>query len=101
MIQLHFNSLDEYESFFDKKSQEVTDGIVQAIQQAFLSKKKTAKLFEIEIEGAESVFEVSLSHKEWEKALTNALEHYQEWELADHAIDTYLLKKSIIECKEK
>jgi hypothetical protein len=54
-------------------------------------------LFEICIEGLENSFEISLPIKEWTTALENCLKHYQEWEMADEAIDTYLLIKSIKE----
>jgi hypothetical protein len=57
--------------------------------------KKTANLFEITFDESDSVFEISLSHKEWIIALENCLSHYEEWEMGDDAIDTFLLIKEI------
>jgi hypothetical protein len=40
-------------------------------------------------------FEISITTKEWITALENCLKHYEEWEMADDAIDTYLLLKEL------
>jgi hypothetical protein len=75
----------ELKSMFDQTSQ----------KEALEKKKKTAILFEREMEGMENVFEISLSSKEWGIALENCLRHYQEWEMADDAIDTWQLLQKI------
>jgi len=73
----------------------MTNNIQQGIKEAFDNKKKTAMLFEIQIEGLENSFEISLPIKEWIVALENCLKHYEEWEMSDEAIDTYLLIKEL------
>ena len=95
MKKLKIDSLEELENIFREKSEDMTTAIRDSIQEALEKKKKTAVLFEIEIEGMENVFEISLSSKEWSIALENCLRHYQEWEMADDAIDTWQLIQKI------
>jgi len=95
MKKLHIESLDELEAMFREKSVEMTDAIKQSIQEAYDGNKKTALLFEIQIEGVESAFEISITKKEWIIALENCLKHYEEWEHSDDAIDTFLLIKTL------
>jgi len=97
MRKLQVDSLEELERIFREKSVDMTNNIREGIEEAMSKKKKTAMLFEICIEGLENSFEISLPIKEWTTALENCLKHYQEWEMADEAIDTYLLIKSIKE----
>lgn len=95
MRKLEIESLDELESIFKHKSVDMTNNIRESIQEAFDNKKKTALLFEIEMEGMDTAFEISLTSKEWVTALENCLRHYEEWEMGDDAIDTYLLIKQL------
>ena len=69
--------------------------IREGIEDAMSRKKKTALLFEIEMDGMDTAFEISLTSKEWITALENCLRHYEEWEMGDEAIDTYLLIKQL------
>ena len=99
MRKLQIEDLQELEAIFRERSVDMTNNIREGIQEAFDNKKKTAMLFEICIEGLENSFEISLPIKEWATALENCLKHYQEWEMADEAIDTYLLIKQLKEKK--
>ena len=95
MKKLEIESLDELEAMFREKTIEMTDAIKESIQEAYDGNKKTALLFEIQIEGVESAFEISITKKEWIIALENCLRHYEEWEHSDDAIDTFLLLKTL------
>ena len=95
MRKLEIDSLEELESIFREKTVDMTNNIKEGIQEALNNKKKTAMLFEIFMEGMETSFEISLPRKEWIVALENCLKHYGEWEMADDAIDTYLLIKEL------
>ena len=95
MKKLHIDSLDELEAMFREKTVEMTDAIKESIQEAYDGNKKTALLFEIQIEGVDSAFEISITKKEWIIALENCLRHYEEWEHGDDAIDTFLLIKTL------
>lgn len=99
MRKLQIEDLHELEAIFRERSVDMTNNIREGIQEAFDRKKKTAMLFEIVVEGLENSFEISLPIKEWTTALENCLKHYQEWEMADEAIDTYLLIKQLKEKK--
>lgn len=95
MRKLQIESLDELESIFREKSVDMTNNIRDGIQEAFEKKKKTALLFEIELEGMDTSFEISLTSKEWVTALENCLRHYEEWGMSDDAIDTWQLIQKI------
>lgn len=95
MRKLQIESLEELEAIFRERSVDMTNNIREGIQEAFNKKKKTAILFEIEMDGMETSFEISLTSKEWLTALENCLRHYEEWEMGDEAIDTYLLIKEL------
>ena len=97
MRKIEIHSLEELESIFREKSVDMTNNIREGIQEAFDNNKKTAMLFEIFMDGMDTSFEISLPAKEWTIALENCLNHYQEWEMSDEAIDTYLLNKKIKE----
>ena len=95
MRKLQIESLDELESIFREKSVDMTNSIRESIQEALDKGKKTALLFEIELEGMYTSFEISLTSKEWVTALENCLKHYTEWEMSDDAIDTWQLIQKI------
>lgn len=99
MRRLQIESLQELEEIFREKSVDMTNTIKEGIEEAMKNRKKTALLFEIQIEGLENIFEISLTSKEWITALENCLKHYGEWEMSDEAIDTYLLIKELKEKK--
>ena len=83
MRKLQIESLEELEGIFRDKSVDMTNNIKEGIEDAMSRKKKTALLFEIEMEGMDTAFEISLTSKEWITALENCLRHYEEWEMGD------------------
>jgi hypothetical protein len=95
MKKLHFENTDEFERVFKATDEEVTDTMVEGIQEAFTYQKKSAELFEITFEDADLVYEITLPSTQWELALETCLNHYRDLELSDKAIDTYLLQKDI------
>ena len=95
MRKIQIESLQELEEIFREKSVDMTNNIREGIEEAMKNKKKTALLFEIELNGMDTSFEISLTSKEWVTALENCLKHYSEWEMGDEAIDTYLLIKEL------
>ena len=99
MRKLQVDSLEELERIFREKSVDMTNNIREGIEEAMSKKKKTAMLFQIEMEGIDNSFEISLTSKEWIIALENCLKHYSEWDMGDEAIDTYLLIKELKEKK--
>ena len=99
MRKLQIESLKELEGIFREKSVDMTNNIREGIEEAMKNKKKTALLFEIELDRMDTTFEISLTSKEWITALENCLKHYSEWEMGDEAIDTYLLIKELKEKK--
>lgn len=99
MRKIQIESLQELEEIFREKSVDMTNNIREGIEEAMKNKKKTALLFEIELDGMDTTFEISLTSKEWITALENCLKHYSEWEMGDEAIDTYLLIKELKEKK--
>ena len=99
MKRLEIETVAELENIFRERSVEMTTNIRDSIQEALNKKKKTALIFEIGVEGLDANFEISLTHKEWISALENCLRHFEEWEMGDEAIDTYLVLKELKEKK--
>ena len=95
MKKINIESIEDLDALSKEKTLDMTDTIKNSIQQAHSSKKRTAQLFEIHIQGTDSAFEISLTKVEWIKALENCLKHYEEWEHSDDAIDTYMLIKTL------
>jgi len=95
MRKLQVESLEQLERIFREKSVDMTNNIREGIEEAMSKNKKTANLFQIEMDGIDTSFEISLTSKEWIIALENCLKHYGEWEMGDEAIDTYLLIKQL------
>ena len=95
MKKLHFENTDEFERVFKAKDEEVTDAMVEGIQEAFSFQKKSAELFEITFKDIDLVYDISLPSTQWEVALETCLNHYRDLEQSDKAIDVYLLQKGI------
>ena len=91
MKKLHFETTEQFEVLFKSKTKEVTDAIVESIENAMSSSKKTALIFEITFEEAELMYESSLPASQWANALEKCLEHYHELGLPDEQIDTWKL----------
>lgn len=91
MVKLHFNSTDEFEGLFTRKTLAVTRGIIQGIEKAMQANKRSAPLFEISFEQAENCFEISLPQSQWVTALESCLQHLHAKQLADEQIDCWKL----------
>jgi len=91
MVKLHFNTTDEFEGLFKRKSLSVTRSIIQGIEDAMQKNKRTAPLFEITFEQADNMFEISLPKSQWVTALESCLEHLHVQNLADEEIDCWKL----------
>ena len=91
MVKLHFKSTEEFEKLFKVKDKEVTDAIVQSVEQAMKENKKVADLFEVSFEDAEIGYMISLPSREWAHALQSCLDHYHSLSLSDEQIDCWKL----------
>ena len=90
MRKLHFENTDEFERVFKATDEEVTDAMVEGIQEAFTYQKKSAALFEITFEDADLVYEIPLPSTQWELALETCITHFRVLEASDKDIETYL-----------
>jgi len=95
MVKLHFNTTDEFEGLFKRKTLSVTRSIIQGIEKAVQNRKKTAPLFEITFEEVDMMYEISLPQSQWQFALENCLEHLHTEDLADEQIDCWKLLEAI------
>lgn len=91
MKKLHFESTEQFEVLFRSKTKDVTDAIVESIELAMASSKRTALIFEITFEQAEMMYEISLPVSQWPIALQKCLDHYHELGLTNEQIDTWKL----------
>ena len=95
MKKLKFNNTDEFERVFKTHDREITDAIVEGIEEAYQFQKKSAILFEISFEEVDLVYEISLNSNQWELALESCMNHYRDIGESNSAIDVYLLQKDI------
>ena len=91
MVKLHFNSTEDFEGLFKRKSLSVTRSIIQGVEDAMQKNKKTAPLFEITFEDADNMYEIALPQSQWVNALESCLEHLHAQNLADEEIDCWKL----------
>ena len=91
MVKLHFKTTDEFEGLFKRKTLSVTRSIIQGIENAMKENKRTAPLFEITFDNAETMFEISLPQSQWVLALESCLNHLHSQNLADEEIDCWKL----------
>tara|TARA_R110002049_G_scaffold119818_3_gene274156 strand:+ start:1290 stop:1625 length:336 start_codon:yes stop_codon:yes gene_type:complete len=95
MKEYNFDSPADFKGVFGSNNKDITDSIVEAIQEANKFQKESAEMFSIRFGEEDIAYEITLPKSQWEKALTKCLENYHKWECADLAIDTYLLQKEI------
>jgi len=91
MVALHFETTEEFEDLFKRKSKKVTDAIVNGIEKAMTENKKSALLFSLTFQDVDQAFEVSLTEAQWKISLESCLEHYQKLNKQDRQIDTWKL----------
>ena len=95
MKKMFFDNTNEFERVFKTHDKEITDAIVEGIDQAYRNKNKTAQLFEISFNDADLLYEISLPSTQWELALESCMSHYRDIEETDLSIDVYLLQKEV------
>lgn len=97
MKRLVVEGINEFSDIFREKTVDMTTSIRDSIQEALEQGKRTANLFEVEFEGVETIMEITLPKNQWKTALDNCLKHFEEWEMGDDALDTYLVLKKLNE----
>lgn len=91
MVKLHFQTTDEFEQIFKRKTLSVTRSIISGIENAIKVRSKSAPLFEITFEEVEIAYEISLPKSQWQSALENCLEHLHSEDLTNEQIDCWKL----------
>lgn len=94
MVKLHFETTEEFEKLFSRKTKEVTDAIVDSISKAMNKGARTAVIFEISFEQVDMSYEISLPSSQWVVALEKCLEFYHNTSDSDNAIDTWKLMEA-------
>lgn len=95
VVKLHFNTTEEFEGLFKRKTLSVTRSIVSGIEKAMQANKRTAPLFEITFDQVDMMYEISLPKSQWLGALENCLEHLHAEDLADEQIDCWKLIEAV------
>ena len=95
MLNLNFNTLQEFEELFSYSNQKIVDGVYNGINEGYLFSKKTVKLFSISFRDEEICYEISLPNTDWARALDVCLKFYEENGTQDECIDTWKLKDNI------
>lgn len=91
--KLKFNSIGELVNFFSSKEGLIRNSkrILESVTEGYNKKAAIVELFSIDLYEEEAEISVKLERSQWEIALKNCLEYFEEYELADESIDTYLL----------
>ena len=91
MVKLHFNTTDEFEGLFKRKTLSVTRSIISGIEKAVQKNDRTAPLFEITFEEVDLAYDISLPRSQWQPALEHCLDHLHQEDLSDEQIDCWKL----------
>ena len=91
MKKLYFESSEDFEKFFSKRSKDYTDLIVEQIEKSMLENKKHAFICQIVFSTEKTAFEISIPAPEFVVALESCLDFYHENENADEAIECWKL----------
>lgn len=94
MKKLHFSTPDDFEKAFKKSSLAITDTVVESIEEAMQSNRRSAHIFTISFEDMDIEYDISLGASQWVNALNKCLEYYHEFEQHDKAIDTWKLQEA-------
>jgi len=95
VVKLHFNTTEEFEQLFKKKTLSVTRAIYSGVEKAVANRKRKADLFEISFEDADMMYEITLPQSQWKPALENCLDHFHKEELSNEAIDCWKLLEAV------
>ena len=95
MVNLHFESLEEFTTLFREKNKEVSDAIRIGVEKAMMERCKSALLFQLTFADADDAYEITLPEAIWETALESCLNFYHENEHTDEAIDTWKLLEAV------
>lgn len=93
----NFDTPAEYIDFVKSNKTEVVTSIVQGINIALELGLDNAVLMELNFDRHKQAFEISLDKSQWEASLDACIEIFMENNESDNAIDTYLVKKKLIE----
>jgi len=91
-----FDDKQQYLQYFKTNKLEVTKNIVEGIDYSLEHELSSALVFELNFKGTSVAYEITIDKEDWEKTLDACLEIFTEFEDADGAIDTYLVKKKLI-----
>lgn len=100
MKEYNFDNPSDFKGVFETNNREITDSIVEAINEAQKFHKDSAEMFSITFGEEEIAYEITLPRSQWIIALEKCLENYQKWDCTDEAIDTYLILKEVKKWKE-
>lgn len=99
MLKLSFDTIEDYSEYFSTETPdrklELTRAVVENITKGLEKKRKTVLIFEVELREIGETYEVSLPSSEWPTAIRQCLKHYEDLEMVDDIIDTYLLLQKI------
>lgn len=92
-MNLHLETIEEFEELFEKDNPTITLGIFEGIKEALENNIEEAELFNITFEESDDLYEISLDSGQWGTALDGCLEKFEKFEMYDEAIDAFQLRK--------
>lgn len=95
---LKFRNLQEYENYFLVNKIDITRQIVKSISESSDQNIPEAKICDVMFgENNQLVYEISVDSDEWIPSLESCLKIFLDQNFSDDAIDTYLVKKKLLE----
>ena len=96
MKKLHFDSPQDFKSRFDGDiNSSAFEDVAAAIYEAVKFQKKTAIIYEIHFEGADSFFEITLPKSQWIQAVEHCKEGFEKSNEFDKAFEAFNLIEEI------
>lgn len=97
MKNFNFDSFFDFKEAIENGKAELSKTVFYSIQESFNNNLKTSKLFTIGIEEDGLEYEIALPRSQWANALKGCLRDFEAFEESDLAIDSYLLRKKLLE----
>ena len=95
MLNLSFDSTEEFESLFSYQNEKIAKAVYKAIEESYLFSRRTAKLFTISFKDTDVAYEITLPKRDWPIALDTVLKYFEKIQDSDACIDTWKLKNNI------
>jgi len=97
LTSFEFETIEDFEEFAENARDKICSCILFSLTKAFEEKENDPILFDVTVRDDINVYEIFLNRSEWITGLTSCIEVFTQSNLADQAIDAYLLVQKLKE----